>query len=399
MWLSICHLQLISCKRQLPRPPLEAVVCVVWPVPSKQGRLSRGFVCPSGGTQLGGSPGPQERLKLWWGGVSGASWALCLPWWGVDPPPTSWGRGLSLQVDYGGTAEELESHFNSCGHINRVTILCDKFSGHPKGSVLWAGRGWGSPGCPWALLTPFHHSYAYIEFEEQSSVKAAVELDESVFRGRVIKVRAGGGPGGLPPPHSQPWVPVAVLNPSSSSPSPPSRCCPRGPTCLASAAPTAGATGATSTPGQGWAAGEATTGGSSPGCEGGPTGESLGMGFFRCGAGCSWDGVPCSPLPPWHGWEDGEGLWQEGTSGILQEFGEWWVGICLSSPRAVPGFGAPLVLGVQPGVAVQEGGALGRVKEQGAMPPCFRMLVLFCLGVGHGWCLGIFHTRKGWTAW
>ncbi|XP_010148270.1 PREDICTED: embryonic polyadenylate-binding protein 2-B-like, partial [Eurypyga helias] len=66
-------------------------------------------------------------------------------------------------VDYGGTAEELESHFNCCGHINRVTILCDKFSGHPKG-------------------------YAYIEFEEKSSVKAAVELDESVFRGRVIKV-------------------------------------------------------------------------------------------------------------------------------------------------------------------------------------------------------------------
>ncbi|NXY90908.1 PABP2 protein, partial [Alcedo cyanopectus] len=66
-------------------------------------------------------------------------------------------------VDYGGTAEELESHFNSCGQINRVTILCDKFSGHPKG-------------------------YAYIEFEEQSSVKAAVELDKSIFRGRVIKV-------------------------------------------------------------------------------------------------------------------------------------------------------------------------------------------------------------------
>ncbi|XP_061450596.1 embryonic polyadenylate-binding protein 2 isoform X3 [Rhineura floridana] len=36
-------------------------------------------------------------------------------------------------VDYGGTAEELESYFNSCGQINRVTILCDKFSGHPKG--------------------------------------------------------------------------------------------------------------------------------------------------------------------------------------------------------------------------------------------------------------------------
>uniref|UniRef100_A0A663MXL5 PABPN1 like, cytoplasmic n=1 Tax=Athene cunicularia TaxID=194338 RepID=A0A663MXL5_ATHCN len=66
-------------------------------------------------------------------------------------------------VDYGGTAEELESHFNSCGQINRVTILCDKFSGHPKG-------------------------YAYIEFKEKSSVRAAVGLDESVFRGRVIKV-------------------------------------------------------------------------------------------------------------------------------------------------------------------------------------------------------------------
>ncbi|KAL2762038.1 embryonic polyadenylate-binding protein 2 isoform 2, partial [Daubentonia madagascariensis] len=36
-------------------------------------------------------------------------------------------------VDYGGTAEELEAHFNCCGEIHRVTILCDKFSGHPKG--------------------------------------------------------------------------------------------------------------------------------------------------------------------------------------------------------------------------------------------------------------------------
>ncbi|NXR40598.1 PABP2 protein, partial [Zosterops hypoxanthus] len=91
-------------------------------------------------------------------------------------------------VDYGGTAEELESHFNSCGQINRVTILCDKFSGHPKGSVLCAGEGWGSAGCPWGCAHTVPHSYAYIEFEEQSSVKAAVELDESVFRGRVIKV-------------------------------------------------------------------------------------------------------------------------------------------------------------------------------------------------------------------
>ncbi|XP_053480987.1 polyadenylate-binding protein 2-B-like isoform X3 [Ictalurus furcatus] len=36
-------------------------------------------------------------------------------------------------VDYGATAEELEAHFHGCGPVNRVTILCDKFTGHPKG--------------------------------------------------------------------------------------------------------------------------------------------------------------------------------------------------------------------------------------------------------------------------
>uniref|UniRef100_A0A8B9FDP4 RRM domain-containing protein n=1 Tax=Amazona collaria TaxID=241587 RepID=A0A8B9FDP4_9PSIT len=66
-------------------------------------------------------------------------------------------------VDYGATAEELEAFFHCCGKMNRVTILCDRFSGHPKG-------------------------YAYIEFEEQSSMKAAMVLNKSLFRGRVIKV-------------------------------------------------------------------------------------------------------------------------------------------------------------------------------------------------------------------
>ena len=33
---------------------------------------------------------------------------------------------------YGATAEELEAHFHGCGSVNCVTILCDKFSGHPK---------------------------------------------------------------------------------------------------------------------------------------------------------------------------------------------------------------------------------------------------------------------------
>jgi len=66
-------------------------------------------------------------------------------------------------VDYGATAEELEQHFHGCGSINRVTILCNKFDGHPKG-------------------------FAYIEFTDKDSVQTAMALDESLFRGRQIKV-------------------------------------------------------------------------------------------------------------------------------------------------------------------------------------------------------------------
>jgi len=66
-------------------------------------------------------------------------------------------------VDYGATPEELQGHFQSCGTINRVTILCDKFTGQPKG-------------------------YAYIEFQEPESIANAVLLSDSLFRGRQIKV-------------------------------------------------------------------------------------------------------------------------------------------------------------------------------------------------------------------
>ncbi|CAG4946769.1 unnamed protein product [Colias eurytheme] len=66
-------------------------------------------------------------------------------------------------VDYGATAEELEQHFHGCGSINRVTILCNKFDGHPKG-------------------------FAYIEFGDKDSVQTAMAMDESLFRGRQIKV-------------------------------------------------------------------------------------------------------------------------------------------------------------------------------------------------------------------
>ncbi|XP_048736149.1 polyadenylate-binding protein 2-like [Ostrea edulis] len=66
-------------------------------------------------------------------------------------------------VDYGATAEELEQHFHGCGSVNRVTILCDKYTGHPKG-------------------------FAYVEFADKDSVTTAQALDESLFRGRQIKV-------------------------------------------------------------------------------------------------------------------------------------------------------------------------------------------------------------------
>ena len=37
------------------------------------------------------------------------------------------------QVDYEATPEELRAHFAPCGTLNRITIVCDKISGHPKG--------------------------------------------------------------------------------------------------------------------------------------------------------------------------------------------------------------------------------------------------------------------------
>ena len=46
---------------------------------------------------------------------------------------------------------------------SRVTILTNKFDGHPKG-------------------------FAYVEFTDKDSVSTAMALDESLFRGRQIKV-------------------------------------------------------------------------------------------------------------------------------------------------------------------------------------------------------------------
>ncbi|SPO06662.1 related to polyadenylate-binding protein 2 (Poly(A)-binding protein 2) [Cephalotrichum gorgonifer] len=66
-------------------------------------------------------------------------------------------------VDYSASPEDVQAHFQSCGSINRVTILLDKFTGHPKG-------------------------YAYVEFTEPSLVAHALVLNESLFKGRNIKV-------------------------------------------------------------------------------------------------------------------------------------------------------------------------------------------------------------------
>ncbi|KAK0256748.1 hypothetical protein LTR91_000268 [Friedmanniomyces endolithicus] len=90
-------------------------------------------------------------------------------------------------VDYGASPEEIQAHFQTAGSINRVTILLDKFTGHPKG-------------------------YAYVEFSEPQLVTQALVLNDSQFRGRAIKVvpkrtnlpgmtrggrgGGGGGPGG-----------------------------------------------------------------------------------------------------------------------------------------------------------------------------------------------------------
>ncbi|KAL8167448.1 hypothetical protein V2J09_008947 [Rumex salicifolius] len=65
-------------------------------------------------------------------------------------------------VDYACTPEEVQQHFQSCGTVNRVTILTDKF-GQPKG-------------------------FAYVEFVEVEAVQEALSLNESELHGRQLKV-------------------------------------------------------------------------------------------------------------------------------------------------------------------------------------------------------------------
>ena len=65
-------------------------------------------------------------------------------------------------MDYSCTPEEVQQHFQSCGTVNRVTILTDKF-GQPKG-------------------------FAYVEFVEVDAIQNALLLNESELHGRQLKV-------------------------------------------------------------------------------------------------------------------------------------------------------------------------------------------------------------------
>ena len=57
----------------------------------------------------------------------------------------------------------MQEHFKSCGQINRITILVDKYTGSPEG-------------------------FAYVEFVNDQSVQNSLLLNGSLFRGRQLKV-------------------------------------------------------------------------------------------------------------------------------------------------------------------------------------------------------------------
>jgi len=100
------------------------------------------------------------------------------------------GRSIYVgNVDYSSRPEELQGLFSACGTVLRITILCDKFSGHPKG-------------------------YAYVEFAEQNRpLKIAPKRTNipGVTQPRRVRVvnpyvayasatAAGGSPMGISPP-------------------------------------------------------------------------------------------------------------------------------------------------------------------------------------------------------
>lgn len=93
-------------------------------------------------------------------------------------------------MDYGCTADELEKHFHGCGSVSRVTILCDKYTGHPKGYLLFNVVNQ-------LMLKIIYYSFtflrfAYVEFADPGGMRNAMAMDESLLRGRQIKVTTFG---------------------------------------------------------------------------------------------------------------------------------------------------------------------------------------------------------------
>lgn len=67
-------------------------------------------------------------------------------------------------LDYTVTKAQLESYFQSCGKINRITICEDHMTHRPKG-------------------------FGYIEFAEESSVQNAMLLNEHLLAGKTIQIQ------------------------------------------------------------------------------------------------------------------------------------------------------------------------------------------------------------------
>lgn len=72
-----------------------------------------------------------SRMQTPRSSVSGLSLHTSTRTWASLPSPAS-SPSPNAQVDYGVRPEELQAHFQSCGVVQRITILCDKFTGHPK---------------------------------------------------------------------------------------------------------------------------------------------------------------------------------------------------------------------------------------------------------------------------
>ncbi|KAJ4472261.1 hypothetical protein J3R30DRAFT_3672613 [Lentinula aciculospora] len=104
------------------------------------------------------------------------------------------GRSIYVgNVDYITTPEDIQGHFQACGTINRVTILCDKFTGHPKG-------------------------YAYVEFAEPEHIDAALTMDNSLLHGRLIKVMMTTAAQAVTKPY--PFSKTAIIHPERYVPPP-----------------------------------------------------------------------------------------------------------------------------------------------------------------------------------